>query len=279
MPKTILRSGYVRHFSDDVVISFRGVNHEYVFEKPILKDANFVIRNGYKVTIMGQNGSGKSTIIKLINGTLKPNSGAVNIGHGYAVATAMQVMPREYRDLTVLEFFTKQLHGVTSGIDSSIANALAEVDLVAPHDRLIKTFSGGQQARLLLAAALALEPDILLLDEPTNNLDVAGVKFLTDFIKYTHMTCVVISHDEHFLNSFSDSVLYLDQRTQVVEQYEGNYNQVKANIAARIKRENAENARLLKEAQAKKDQANVFANKVLSYHCLLAALSNSYTGR
>ena len=71
--------------------------------------------------------------------------------------------------------------------------------------------------------ALILDADILLLDEPTNNLDTNGIEHLTDLIIATEKTVVVISHDEEFLNSFSDSVLYLDQHAKKVEQYDGKY--------------------------------------------------------
>lgn len=76
--------------------------------------------------------------------------------------------------------------------------------------------------------ALILDADILLLDEPTNNLDTHGIEHLTDLIIATDKTVVVISHDEEFLNSFSDSVLYLDQHAKKVEQYDGKY--VRSNI-------------------------------------------------
>eukprot|EP00596_Hydrurales_sp_CCMP1899_P005339 CAMPEP_0119051170 /NCGR_PEP_ID=MMETSP1177-20130426/72878_1 /TAXON_ID=2985 /ORGANISM="Ochromonas sp, Strain CCMP1899" /LENGTH=427 /DNA_ID=CAMNT_0007030287 /DNA_START=518 /DNA_END=1801 /DNA_ORIENTATION=+ len=173
----------------------------------------------------------------------------------------MQVMPRDCRDLTILEFFTKQLHGNESGVTARIAKVLTTVQLEAAHDRIIKSFSGGQQARLLLAAALILEPDILLLDEPTNNLDVNGIAHLTQLIQETDKTIIVISHDEDFLNTFSDNVLYLDVFSKKVEQYDGDYHTVKSDISKRIARENSDNARLQKDAQAKKDQANKFANK------------------
>jgi ATP-binding cassette subfamily F protein 3 len=101
-----------------------------------------------------------------------------------------------------------------------------------------------------------------MLDEPTNNLDASGIDVLTVIIHTVAKTCVVISHDEDFLNSFTDSVLYLDIHSKKVEQYDGDYHTVKSEIIQRIKRENSINARLLKEAQAKKDQANAFANKV-----------------
>ena len=110
---------------------------------------------------------------------------------------------------------------ISLGIDSRIAKVLTDVQLIAPYDRIIKSFSGGQQARLLLAAALILDADILLLDEPTNNLDSHGIDHLTQLIQQTDKTIVVISHDEEFLNSFSDSVLYLDVHSKKVESYDG----------------------------------------------------------
>jgi ATPase subunit of ABC transporter with duplicated ATPase domains len=252
-----------RSFSTgSVLVSFKNVSFEYLHGKPILQDANFTIREGNKVTIMGQNGSGKSSITKLINGSLLPQSGTVNVKPGLAVATAMQIMPRDCLDLTVKDFFIKAAHDNERGIDVRIANVLQQVKLHAPNDRIIRSFSGGQQARLLLASALILEPDIIMLDEPTNNLDASGIDVLTVIIHTVAKTCVVISHDEDFLNSFTDSVLYLDIHSKKVEQYDGDYHTVKSEIIQRIKRENSINARLLKEAQAKKDQANAFANKV-----------------
>ena len=129
------------------------------------------------------------------------------------------------------------------------------------HDRKINTFSGGQQARLLLASAIVQDPDLLLLDEPTNNLDKAGIAHLTNFLVNYKKTVLVISHDAEFLNAFTEGVLYLDVYTKKVEQYVGNYFNVMKDIIARVEKENMKNAQLQKEIQAKKDQANVFAYK------------------
>ncbi len=125
----------------------------------------------------------------------------------------------------------------------------------------MRSFSGGQQARLLLASALIQNPDLLLLDEPTNNLDKAGIEHLTQFLINYEKTCLVISHDAEFLNSFTDGVLYLDVFTKKIEQYIGNYFDVREQIVARQEKENRKNAQLAKEIQEKKDKANFFANK------------------
>ena len=122
------------------------------------------------------------------------------------------------------------------------------------YDRIMKTFSGGQQARLLLASALIQEPDLLLLDEPTNNLDRAGIEHLTKFLQQYKKTVLVISHDSEFLNAFTEGVLYLDLHTRKIEQYIGNYYDMVKEISARIEKENSKNARLAKEIQEKKDR-------------------------
>jgi ATPase subunit of ABC transporter with duplicated ATPase domains len=92
-------------------------------------------------------------------------------------------------------------------------------------------------------------------------LDTQGIDRLTEFILTCDKTCLVISHDESFLNTFTDSVLYLDSFTRQVEGYDGNYDDVKREIAIRIQKENQANARLAKQAQEKKDQSNKFKDK------------------
>ncbi len=133
--------------------------------------------------------------------------------------------------------------------------------LAAPLDKKLGEFSGGQQARLLLAQALIQDPDLLLLDEPTNNLDKQGIEHLTQFLIDYQKTVIVISHDADFLNSFTKGVLYLDVFTKKIEQYVGDYLNVVTEISARLERERMKNARLAKDIQNRKDQANFFAQK------------------
>ncbi len=243
------------------IIRFAGVSFEYGHNKPILTEVDFSVRRGAKLTIMGQNGAGKSTLFHLITGALTPEAGEIHCAAGMTVALARQVMPRDQLDLTVREFFERCFPKKIYDIDPRIDAVLDVVNLHAPHDRIVRSFSGGQQARLLLASALIQEPDVLLLDEPTNNLDTAGIEHLRQFLIDYKKTCLVISHDADFLNAFTQGVLYLDQRTRVIEQYQGNYFNVVEQIAARIAKENSENARLAKEAIDKKEKANFFAMK------------------
>ncbi len=243
------------------IIRFEKVRFEYGHNKPILEEVDFSIRRGMKMTIMGQNGAGKSTIFGLIFGTLKPETGRVVLADGLTIAISRQVIPRDQLDLTVREFFETCFKEKVYDIDPRIDDVLEVVNLNAPHDRIVRSFSGGQQARLLLASALIQDADVLLLDEPTNNLDKAGINHLRQFLIDYKKTCLVISHDADFLNAFTQGVLYLDLRTRKVEQYQGNYTNVVEQIAARIEKENSANARLAKEAIEKKEKANFFAMK------------------
>lgn len=247
--------------NNETIVSFDAVSFEFAHDKPLLKEASFSVRRGTKITFMGQNGAGKSTILKLISGVLKPESGSVNVVPRLTVATSHQVIRREDMDLTVQEFFQKNFNEKKYDIDRRIDDVLEVVNLHAPHDLIVKSFSGGQQARLLLASALIQDPDLLLLDEPTNNLDRAGIEHLTEFIINYPKTCIVISHDEDFLNAFTEGVLYLDVFTKTVEQYVGNYFDAVAEIAIRIEKENRKNAQLAKGIQENKEKANFFANK------------------
>jgi ATP-binding cassette subfamily F protein 3 len=248
----------------EVIVRFDDVSFEWGVNKPILDEVSFSIRRGAKLTVMGQNGAGKSTIFGLIRGASAPESGTINVVKGVTIATSLQVIPRDQLDLTVREFFQNCFKQKVYDIDPRIDEVLEVVNLkghTKVHDRKMNTFSGGQQARLLLASAIIQDPDLLLLDEPTNNLDKAGIAHLTKFLVDYKKTVLVISHDAEFLNAFTEGVLYLDVYTKKVEQYVGNYFNVVKDITARVEKENMKNAQLEKEIQAKKDQANVFAHK------------------
>lgn len=248
--------------NDSVVLRFSDVTFEYEHGKKLLDEASFSVRSGSRITLMGQNGAGKSTIFKMITGELEPSEGSVFRSPSDAtVAIARQVMPKDMLELTIRDYFATAFTDVQYKLDKLIEDVFDIVHLAVPTDKLVKELSGGQQARLLLAHALIQNPDLLLLDEPTNNLDQYGIDHLTGFLMTYEKTVLVISHDAEFLNAFSDGVLYLDVHTKKVEQYTGDYNDVVEEIKARIERENLQNARMQRQIQEKRAQAEVFAHK------------------
>ncbi|TSC89049.1 MAG: ABC transporter ATP-binding protein [Parcubacteria group bacterium Gr01-1014_3] len=245
----------------DVVLKFNKVSFAYGPKKTILDSVDFVIRERAKLTLMGQNGAGKSTIFKLISKEIQPEEGSINIKTGATIATSMQVIPKDWMNDTVIQYFERAFSKKVYDIEPRINKILNVVNLKADLKKKMNQFSGGQQARLLLAFALIQNPDILLLDEPTNNLDKVGIEHLTKFLIEYSKTCVVISHDAHFLNSFTHGVLYLDNFSGKVEQYVGDYMKVVAEIAIRIERERKKNAMLKKDIENRKEQMNYFAQK------------------
>jgi ATPase subunit of ABC transporter with duplicated ATPase domains len=215
-----------------------------------------------KVALMGQNGAGKSTLFKLITRKMEPLSGEISVDKRLVIATAHQVIAPADMILTVEGYFQKWLGDVPSHeLQRKLSNVLDAVNLKAPLEKIIKSFSGGQQARLLLASALIQDPDLLLLDEPTNNLDHKGIEHLTNFLMNYKKSVIVISHDAEFLNAFTEGVLYLDNFTKKIEQYAGDYNDVVEQIAIRIEREHRQNAQMERGIQENKDRSNFFAHK------------------
>jgi len=254
--------------SNQGLITFDDVSFEHGVFRPILAEASFSVRRGAKLTLMGQNGAGKSTIFGLITGTFTPDEGAIHVAPRTRIALARQVVPRADLARTVREFFAQCFDEKVYALDPKIDAVLEVVNLVpAPHmaeefkERTIDSFSGGQQARLLLAYALIQDPDVLLLDEPTNNLDAEGIAHLTTFLKEYRKTVLVISHDADFLNAFTNGVLYLNVQTRTVERYDGDYSDVVEDIVARVEKEKRKNAQMEKEMLSKKEKANFFANK------------------
>jgi len=247
--------------AEDVILKVDNVTFEYVAKKPVLNEVYFSVRKGAKLTLMGQNGSGKSTIFKLIKGELKPRKGNVFVTNNATIATALQVIDKQDLDLTIEEYFSKAYNEVPGNIKSQISKVMDAVNLIVPTDRKIGNLSGGQQARILLAFALIKSPDILLLDEPTNNLDKAGIDHLLQFLIMYKKTVIVISHDADFLNCFTEGVIYLDVFTKKIEVYVGDYYSVVQEIQDRIDREIKKNAQLEKEILDNKEKVNFFANK------------------
>lgn len=246
---------------NNTIISFTDVHYEHGYQKEVLLGASFNIRMGMKIALMGQNGAGKTTLFRLITGELKPQSGTIAVKKELSVATAHQVITPVEREMSVESYLAKACPVESHLLARRINEALNAVNLEVDITKIVNDLSGGQQARLLLAAALIQKPDILLLDEPTNNLDQNGIGHLMVFLMNYSKTVLVISHDADFLNTFTDGVLYLDNFTRQIEQYAGDYYDVVEQIKARIEKENSENARLAKEIQENKEKINFFAYK------------------
>jgi ATP-binding cassette subfamily F protein 3 len=247
--------------AEEVILRFDEVTFEYLAKKPVLKEASFSVRRGAKITLMGQNGAGKSTIFSLIKGEAHPKSGKISLTNNPSIGAASQTMAREHLLLSVEDYFATAFKDRPANLRSRISKVLEAVNLEAPFEKIVGELSGGQQARLLLAYALVQDPDILLLDEPTNNLDKEGIDHLLTFLIMYDKTVLVISHDADFLNCFTEGVIYLDVFTHQAEMYVGDYYSVVEEIGRRIEREVKKNAQLEKKIIDRKEKVNFFAHK------------------
>jgi ATP-binding cassette subfamily F protein 3 len=253
---------------DNVVIRFDSVSFSYDEKRVILDDTSFSVRRNSIVTIIGQNGAGKSTILKLLLGRLKPQRGKINLEVGTSIGIAEQMVPADKLELTILEYFKTALPDKEYGIEGDIKKVLDTVNLSTVLTKRVNELSGGQKARLLLAFALISDPDVLLLDEPTNNLDKIGIEHLTGFLMNYRKTCIVISHDSDFLNCFTNGVLNLDVHTHKVEQFVGNYYDVTEEIAAKLERDRMLNARLEKSIKDRFEKVNKLGGKSIAMNQL-----------
>ncbi len=249
---------------NNVAIRFDEVSFAYDDKHVILDEASFSIRKNSIVTIIGQNGAGKSTIFKLLTGKLNPQGGSINLELGTRIGIAEQMIPVDKLEFTIKEYFREVFPDESEGLEGAMYRTLKTVNLQIPLTRKLKELSGGQKARILLASALISEPDVLLLDEPTNNLDKIGIEHLTLFLINYQKTCIVISHDSDFLNCFTQGVLNLDVHTHKVEQFVGNYFDVLTEIEAKLERDRQANARLEKSIKDRFLKINKLGGKSIA---------------
>lgn len=217
--------------------------------REILKDVNFQISDKQKIGLVGRNGSGKSTIFKLIQDELHQDTGKIDKSKNWLILSVKQEMPSV--DMTPLEFVLsqdlmraelfKQLETCDDcDIDlmSEIYAKLEDIDAYSAEGRAAKIlkglgfseeaqnktmnhFSGGFRMRVALASVLFQTPDLLLLDEPTNHLDLETTEWLKDFLSKYPKSFILISHERDFLNETVNYILSL--KNGKVEMYKGNF--------------------------------------------------------
>jgi ATP-binding cassette subfamily F protein 3 len=238
--------------------------------RPLLEHASAVIPQGHKVGIVGRNGTGKTTLFRLIRGELAFESGDIHLPTRARIGGVDQEVPGNDVSLldTVLNADTERAELIEESETASDANRIAEIQTrltdidawsaEARASSILKglgftteeqampcsAFSGGWRMRVALAAVLFAAPDLLLLDEPTNYLDLEGALWLETYLaRYPH-TVLVISHDRGLLNRAVGSILHLEDRRLTL--YQGGYDRFAETRTARL---------AAAEAEAKKQEA------------------------
>ena len=176
----------------------------------LLDGATLNVERGERVCLLGRNGEGKSTLLGVAAGTVVPDAGEVVRARNLATALMPQVVPGELAG-TVRDQVRR---GVRAGLDESSravqANRVVSLMELDP-DAKCATLSGGMKRRVLLAQALAAEPDVLLLDEPTNHLDVESIEWLETFLLRFPGAILFVTHDRAFLRKLATRIVELDR--------------------------------------------------------------------
>lgn len=247
---------------------------QLAFGGPALLDgANFNLERGERVCLIGRNGEGKSTLLKLIEGSLLPDAGEVSIQNGLTVSMLAQDVPmdsgkvadivadgageaatvlKEYHEASdacvlgdmdacdrmgALQHKMDQLDGWA--LENKVNTILAKMNLDPNAD--LADLSGGRKRRVLLARALLTKPDVLLLDEPTNHLDVESIEWLEKFLlDQNNLTLLFISHDRAFVDRLATRIVELDRG--VLRSFEGNYSRYLELKAQQLEAEEKQNA-------------------------------------
>ncbi|WP_372794991.1 ribosomal protection-like ABC-F family protein [Pontiella sp.] len=186
-------------------------NIQKAFGGPVLlDDATLQIERGERICLVGRNGEGKSTLLKIIDGTIEPDGGEIIRQPGLKVRRLRQNVPHDISD--TIEDLVFQ--GLEDPHDDYISHQAADraISLVNLENHLkFDELSGGQKRRALLAQALVCEPDILVLDEPTNHLDIESIKWMENFLQRYKGTIVFVTHDRAFLRKLATRIVELDR--------------------------------------------------------------------
>jgi macrolide transport system ATP-binding/permease protein len=229
----------------------------------VLNDISFIINNGERVGLVGTNGVGKSTLLKILIGQEEVDAGTFSYAPSTEVGYLPQTTPEFYghtiQDLILasvgnlrqLEERMRQIEVImTMAREEQLAALLEEyghistkfqdrggydldykIDTILeglhisylPRTQEVHTLSGGEKARVGLATLLLRSPDLLLLDEPTNHLDFASMEWLETYLSHSSGAMMIVSHDRQFLNKAVNQIFELDEHTHRLKKYEGNF--------------------------------------------------------
>ncbi|MER2520615.1 MAG: ABC-F family ATP-binding cassette domain-containing protein [Bdellovibrionales bacterium] len=239
------------------MLSIQGLSYR-IAGRTLLDEVSLNIPAGWRVGLVGPNGAGKSTLFRIITGEIAPDGGAISFIKGATLGTVRQDIPDDGTSIldTVLASDTERCQLLTEAetaedpdrigyiyerlneiggyeAPSRAASILAGLGFnEAAQACPISSFSGGWRARVALACALFLQPNVLLLDEPTNHLDFESMVWLENFLMRYQQTLVIISHDRDILNKTVDHIVHLENKKLVP--YTGNYDQFERRRAEKL---------------------------------------------
>lgn len=195
-------------------------------DKIIFNDASFGIQENDKIGIVGINGTGKTTLLKMIAGIEEPDAGQIIRQNGLKIAYLSQIGISELNkenakgERTILSYMLEGREESDWSAQSEVKTILNELG-ITEYDELLCHLSGGQKKKVALAKTLVSSSDILLLDEPTNHLDHAMLEWLEDYLKRYRGVVIMVTHDRYFLDKVTNKILEISRGNMY--SYESNY--------------------------------------------------------
>ncbi|MDO8472013.1 MAG: ABC-F family ATP-binding cassette domain-containing protein [bacterium] len=255
-------------------ISAEGIQKAYGPDV-VINDASFVLERGQKVGLVGYNGTGKTTLLKIMAGIEEPDGGEIQIRQGVTVG----YLPQDTSLTTdeTIDDYVRRVSGIAE-LESKLAHlpeAVVEyerrdgyafqhrLDIMldgfgfdaVSSNRQISSLSSGQKSKVFMAGVLLADPDVLLLDEPTNNLDLPALVWLEDFLMRSEAACLVVSHDRLFLDRIVRKIFELDWHTRTITIVNGRYSDYIVRRQKAQVRQAAEHEEQQREIKRLADQA------------------------
>jgi ABC transport system ATP-binding/permease protein len=191
--------------------------------KTVIKDFEHIVLRDSRIGIVGKNGEGKSTLLKMIMGDVTPDLGNIDIGETVKIGYFKQQCEDMDENLRVIDYIKNVAEYIKTVDGEMSASQMLELFLFSPELQYnkIKRLSGGECRRLFLLRILMDAPNILLLDEPTNDLDIQALEVIENYLEYFNGAVIVVSHDRYFLDNTVDNIFELSDGT--ITKYNGGY--------------------------------------------------------
>ncbi|HOC94798.1 MAG TPA: ABC-F family ATP-binding cassette domain-containing protein [Candidatus Cloacimonadota bacterium] len=204
---------------NEVVITLNNISKQ-IGSKVIFSGLNFGIHAQDKIGVVGVNGCGKTTLLRLLTGLTDPSTGEIILRKGIKVGYLMQDIPLD-EEQRLLEYIMPEQAVAAENDEEHRYKAILSTLGIDEYEKPLRLLSGGQRRKADLARVLVQEPDVLILDEPTNHLDLDTIEWLQDYLAEAKKTVIFVTHDRYFLDAVCNRILELDHGQCYL--YEGNY--------------------------------------------------------